>query len=335
MAILAWIGATSGCSTVSSVQGIAPEAGRRGEFQGSPAQVQAAAIQALSSTQLRVQRAAWEGDSVWVIVASEGMTFWSYGEIVRIRGMRVDSATTAVWLVSQRRLETNVAAKDWTETLFERIGYAVRSITSADPAGWLVYREGGVLLLDVSIAPGDTTPFHTHDAAVMYLPIALSPTEGQVADGPWTTSGPEDAAGLAVGLATTDYLFGNKPLTHRVTNVGHDPFRVLEILNYSSGASSGPGTALPGELQHTSSWFRQSTLVLPSGKATHWYTAPTAVVLLLPGQGAVTVERDSSIAVAPALTAAGSWTVIPAGARYRIRSEAAEASLVICVQVRH
>jgi len=334
LAALAGATTASGCNTVSSVQGVAPDAGLHAQLAASLPEVQTATLQALESTELGVQRTVWEGDSAWAVVASEGMTLWSYGEIVRIRAVRTDSATTDLWLVSQRRLETNVTAKDWTETLLVDIQGALRSVQSSAPPGWAVVKAGPVHVLDASIAPGDTTPFHTHDAAVLYVPIALSPTRAQVDDGPWAAAGPENAAVLSVRTVATDYLYGNQPLTHRVANVGSSPFRVIEIVNFGSGASSGPEPPIPGDVQHTSTWFRQSVLVLPPGKATRWYSAPLPVVLVLPGAGGVTVERDSSTAAAAAMTSPGSWAFISRGERYRLRSDAPEASTVVAVQVR-
>lgn len=335
---LAGVMTASGCNTVSSVQGVAPDAGLHAQLAASLPELQTATLQALESTELGVQRTVWEGDSAWAVVASEGMTLWSYGEIVRIRAVRTDSATTDLWLVSQRRLETNVAAKDWTETLLAGIRDALRSTQSVAPDGWLALRAGAVHVLDAAIAPGDTTPFHTHDAAMIYVPIALSPTNAQVEGGSWGASGPENAAVLTVGVAATDYLYTNHPLTHRVANVGSGQFRIVEILNFGSGVPPGTGPSIPGEIQTSSSWFRQSTLVLGGGKHTKWDSAEMPVVLVVPGTGQVVVERaapDIAYDAPPSVTVeSGGWTFIPVGARYRLRNDGAAPSTVIVVQVR-
>jgi len=339
LTVLVVSGAASACSTVSSIQAAAPAAGLNARFVAPLPEVEQAIVRALAANQLGVQAVTLEGDTAWVAVASRGMTFWSYGEIVRIRAAILDSVTTGVWIYSQRRLATNVSAKsDWAEILHADIRDELRASLVSVPGDWIVLRDGPIRVLDISIPPGDTTPFHTHDAAVVYVPITVSMTNAQVSGGAWGAAGPESASKLQAGTASSDLLYANHPLTHRVTNVGPGEFRVLEIVNTSSGVATGSGAPIPGDLQMNSSWFRQSTLVLAAGKHTKWFSAEMPVVLVVPGAGPVAVERaapDIAYDAPPRVTvASGSWTFIPAGARYRVQNDGAGPSTVIVVQVR-
>ena len=331
--------ALSACSTVAGVQEAAPAAGVQARLAATLPQVQEAALGAFAANGLGVQSINPEGDSAWVIVVSRGLTFWSYGEIVRVRAALVDSATTSVWIYAQRRLATNLTAKgDWPEILFADIRDQLRGIQVSVPSDWIVFHDGLLRVLDVSISPGDTTPFHTHDAAVVYIPIALSATDAQVSGGDWGVVGPESASRLKVGTASSDLVYVNRPLEHRVANIGPDEFRVFEIVNAGSGVPPGTGPSLPGDLLMTSSWFRQSTLVLDAGKHTRWFSGEMPVVVLVPGTGQVTVERAATdIAYDPPpdlKVALGGWAFVPAGARYRIENAGVGRSTVMVVEVR-
>ena len=141
-----------------------------------------------------------------------------------------------------------------------------------------------------------------------------------------------------MGTASSDFLYGNRPLTHRVANVGASDFRVLEIINGSRGGIETPAGSIPGELEMQSSWFDQSTLILAGGKRTKWYSGGMPVVLAMPGSREVTIERDApdiAYDAPPSVTVdSGSWTFIPVGARSRLQNDGAGSSTVIVVQVR-
>ena len=339
LTVLVVSAAASACSTVSGVQGAASGAGLHARYTAPLPEVEQAVVRALAANQLGVQAVTLEGDTAWVAVASRGMTFWSYGEIVRIRAAILDSATTDVWIYTQRRLATNVSAKgDWAEILRADIRDELKASLVSVPSDWIVLRDGPIRVLDISIPPGDTTPFHTHDAAVVYVPITVSRTDAQVSGGAWGATGPESSSKLQAGTASSDLLYANHPLTHRVTNLGPGEFRVLEIVNSSSGFADGFGAPIPGDLQMNSSWFHQSTVVLAAGKHTKWFSAEMPVVLAVPGSGQVTVERaapDIAYDAPPSVTIEpGSWAFIPVGARYRLQNDGAGLSTVIVVQVR-
>ncbi|MBA3259290.1 MAG: hypothetical protein H0T68_07495 [Gemmatimonadales bacterium] len=205
-----------------------------------------------------------------------------------------------------------------------------------EPRHRLVGEVGPIRVLDVRIPPGDTTLFHVHDAAIMYVPIAASPTDAQSLGGQWGGVQPQDAPRFRPGVVDSDTLYAVQPVTHRVTNVGGRLFRLIAVTRTGPGAPAGRaegGAELPGELEGSSSWFRQSRLILPGGARTAWYTSSLPLVLVQPGAGRASVERAAAGA-RNLLDGPGSWSYLPAGQRYRLRNAGATATALILIQVR-
>jgi quercetin dioxygenase-like cupin family protein len=198
-----------------------------------------------------------------------------------------------------------------------------------EPRHRLVWEDGPVRVLDVRIPPGDTTLFHIHDAAILYVPVAISPTDAQTLGGGWSGVGPRDVSRFSVGAVATDTQYAARPLTHRVTNVGSRPFRLIAITNAGPGDPAAADSTLPGELETSSAWFRQSRVALASGASTAWYASPVPLVVVQVGPGPARAERESGSTV---LEGAGAWAYVPAGARFRVRNGGV-ANRVVLVQV--
>lgn len=328
-----------GCSTVGGVQEAAPDAGQYQQFPGTLSATVGAAEGALHDSHLQTTGKSQEGDSAWVIVATHDMSFNSSGEIVRIRMVRSDSVTTRVWIHTKRRMAINIFGPgDWSKVLFAAMGQSLGSThTPLDANYRLLLADGQVRVLDVQILPGDTTLFHTHDAVTLFIPIMLAPTDAEFQGGQWGAVNPEDVSSMRPGAVELDTLYATDPVTHRVTNVGASPFRVIEVTNGGPGA--GPGRApperdLPGVLELSSSWFRQSRLAVSPGVSTVWYASSAPLVLVQAGTGNVSAERTSAGAGPSPLNAPGDWVYIPAGMRYRLRNGGEGSSDVVIVQVR-
>jgi quercetin dioxygenase-like cupin family protein len=199
-----------------------------------------------------------------------------------------------------------------------------------EPRHRLVWEDGPVRVLDVQVPPGDTSLYHIHDAAILYVPIAVSPIDAQPRGGRWIGVGPLDTSRFRVGRVVTDTQYVVRPLTHRVANVGPGLFRLIAVVNGGPGDPAPADSTLPGQLETGSSWFGQSRLILAAGASTAWYTSPDPLVLVQAGGGAATVEREPE---GGALEGAGAWAYVPPGARFRVRNGGA-ANTVILVQVR-
>ena len=70
---------------------------------------------------------------------------------------------------------------------------------SGEPRHHVVYESPALRIHDIQIPPGDTTLFHTHDTAILYVPIARSTNRSQVLGGEWTGGA---AAGRAAPAAS-------------------------------------------------------------------------------------------------------------------------------------
>jgi quercetin dioxygenase-like cupin family protein len=201
-----------------------------------------------------------------------------------------------------------------------------------EPHHRLVLDSTRFRILDVQIVPGDTTRFHIHDTAILYVDLAVSPVALQTLGGDWPTTAPAPSA--RTGDVRMDSGYVLRPVTHRVTNVGSSLFRLLAV------TSSGPvragerdtEQALPGVTELRSTWFTQSRALVAPQSATEWRTSGSSVLIVQPVSGALEVELAD--AARQRLAGPGSWTLVPPRARYRITNSRMEPTIVVAIQVR-
>jgi hypothetical protein len=203
-----------------------------------------------------------------------------------------------------------------------------------EPRHRLVYHDGPVRIFDVQIGPGDTTLYHIHDAPILYVPIQVSPMDIQVMGRPWV--GPPSVSRFDGVVVTSDTGYAVQPITHRVTNVGTGPFRLIAIINHRApGALPVIPTAIspPGTILHESSWFTASQIFLSPSAGSEWYSAPAPMVVVQPGEGRVRVERDAG-GPATLLDGRGGWAYLARGTRFLLRNEAGNKPAIVLVVVR-
>lgn len=163
-----------------------------------------------------------------------------------------------------------------------------------EPRHHVVFESPSMRILDIQIPPGDQTLFHTHDTAILYVPIARSQTRSQEWGGEWSGGGAAPAAVAPQAPAperpqrvnsVTTYV--EKPYTHRVNNTGATLFRLVGIANRTAGDKAPSTAATKPELENT--WYRAERLVVGPGKSmpvpTHDGT--TVIVMQTPGAAAV------------------------------------------------
>ena len=172
---------------------------------------------------------------------------------------------------------------------------------SGEPRHHVVYESPAMRVHDIQIPPGDTTLFHTHDTAILYVPIARSTNRKQVLGGEWTGG----AAPAAVppppppvperpGPVNSVITYVEKPYTHRVNNVGTTLFRLVGIANRTAGAGAAgasddvSGLSTKPELENP--WYRAHRVVLAPGTSTASHRHATQVVMVMQTAGTVAVD---------------------------------------------
>jgi hypothetical protein len=203
-----------------------------------------------------------------------------------------------------------------------------------EPKHRLVWEEGPLRVLDVRIAPGDTTLFHVHDTPMLAVRIAVSRVDVQTFGGPWSGVGPADTTNFYPGAIDPDTSYGLRPVTHRVTNAGQSAFHLIGITHAGPGVAAGQGTSgdVSGTLEHTSRWFLASRLAIPAGSRGEWLSASTPLVIVQIGTSRVQVELAAG---APTLLdGPAALAHLPAGSRYRLRNTGAAPATLVVVAVR-
>ncbi len=170
-----------------------------------------------------------------------------------------------------------------------------------EPRHHLMLDTPTLRILDIQIPPGDQTLFHTHDTAILYVPIARSQTRGQDWGGTWSGGGAATAPAASAAAAPTPppaparpqrvnsvTTYVDTPYTHRVHNVGTSLFRLIGIANRTSGDTSAPAAGgATAELENR--YYRADRLVVAPGMsvpiASH--AGPIILVMQTPGTAAI------------------------------------------------
>jgi hypothetical protein len=166
-----------------------------------------------------------------------------------------------------------------------------------EPRHHVVYDSPSMRIHDIQIPPGDTTLYHTHDTAILYVPIASSRTRSQVLGADWGGGGAAAAAPAAPAPAVVEparpgkvnsvVTYVEKPYTHRVNNVGTTVFRLVGIANRTAGAAADTDdvSGLSATPELVNKWYRAHRVALKGGQATasHRHATPVVVVMQTPG----------------------------------------------------
>jgi len=199
-----------------------------------------------------------------------------------------------------------------------------------EPRHRLVLTHQQLRVMDVKIAPGDTTLFHVHDMPALFIAVSAAPVDIQLLNDKWGGTHPDADPGRKPGDVNVDTSYVRAPVTHRVTNVGSRLFNLIAITNSTVSPGGAGSPEMPGALELQNRWFIQTRARLAAGATRRWYStsSPTIVVQPLPGAATVLLESGKR----HFLNTPGSWALVPAGTRYRLTSPGS-ATLVV-VQVR-
>ena len=152
-----------------------------------------------------------------------------------------------------------------------------------------LFQHGAVRILDMQIAPGDASAFHRHDWPVLLLGLSSSRTRRQNLGEEWSADAaapPAPAVRTIRPTSTTTYA--DKPLTHRLENIGTGIARNFIVVNESAGDESmteqQAGFTAKPELSNK--WFRAYRIALSPGERTaaHKHNAPVVLVQVTDGK---------------------------------------------------
>ena len=161
-----------------------------------------------------------------------------------------------------------------------------------EPRHQLVLDDEVAFILDVQIPPGDTTLYHTHADPIFYVSIGTSRTRSQVMGRDWV--GPGEGLVSPPGRAFSNIRYADRPVTHRVNNVGDGLFRLIAVINRGHGPAADsaarsprPATVPPSgfDVEIDNHWFRsfRGTLEPGASSTLHRHALPVVTVQVADG----------------------------------------------------
>ena len=189
-----------------------------------------------------------------------------------------------------------------------------------EPRHRLVYETPEFRVLDVEIAPGDTTLFHRHDVPIGYVYISPTRINDQVLGRGWGGVTQDSNPVASTGDVIFDEAYATAPVEHRVTNLGNVPFRLIAVLNRGPGqATSGKeSSGAAGAPETEGRWFWSTHHTLASQATWEWQGLGRPVVIVQVSSGAVAVGPGAG--ATRDLRAPGDFVVLRADARAELRN---------------
>lgn len=165
-----------------------------------------------------------------------------------------------------------------------------------EPRHHLVLDTPSLRILDIQIPPGDTTLFHMHNSAMIYVPISSSRTRNQNLgeDWPAPTAAPPaptaPAAPARPGRINGGANYVEKPQTHRVNNIGTTLFRLIGIANMTAGDATATAAASPLKPEMENRWYRVERLVIAPGASAPVPTFAGTIVVVMQTTGTAALD---------------------------------------------
>jgi len=203
-----------------------------------------------------------------------------------------------------------------------------------EPRHRLVHEGPELRVLDVEIAPGDTTLFHRHDAPIAYVYISPAPTKAQVLGEDWGGASPNTSPLPGIGSVLFNETYAATPVEHRVTNPGEVPFRLIAILNRGPGQANGTeeSSAETDPIETSGRWFRSTRRTLASQATWASQGCSRPVVVVQVSSGSVVIEPGTGST--SNLRSPGDFIVLQPGDRAHFRNSGGEAVTLAIVEVR-
>lgn len=197
-----------------------------------------------------------------------------------------------------------------------------------------VFQHGTTRILDLQVPPGDMSWFHSHEWPVLYMTLGTSQVRTQNLGADWGGGGARPAAAAPAGGAppppaqppparrtpratsTTSYV--EKPVTHRIENVGEGLFSAMVVVNETQGdeTTSVADAGFTGEPELTNNWFRSYRLTLGPGKTTtaHEHKTPVVIFQAIAGKATAAGPMDFEF------NRPGQWAFYDAGVAHSVRN---------------
>lgn len=122
LAALAVIAA--GCASAGGMRSEPLDAGEVKFYTAPLNTVAPAARQAVLAAGLDVDTVSQADSLTWMIIAKKGMSFFSYGELVRVVVHQTPEGPVAVRVFTKRRMATNITAKgDWSGPIYGQLDH--------------------------------------------------------------------------------------------------------------------------------------------------------------------------------------------------------------------
>jgi quercetin dioxygenase-like cupin family protein len=203
-----------------------------------------------------------------------------------------------------------------------------------EPRHHLAYEGPALRILDIEIAPRDTTLFHRHDAPIAYVFISPTPTNSQVLGQGWGSANRDAGPLPAIGNVIFDERYATAPVEHRVTCIGDVPFHLVAVLNRGAGQTAndeGPLGAA-GRAEAEGRWFRSTHHTLAGEATWEWEEHSRPVVMVQVSPGSVSVETGTG--PTSELETLGDFVVLQPGAPAHVRNAGVGPVTLAIVEVR-
>lgn len=162
-----------------------------------------------------------------------------------------------------------------------------------EPRHHLVLDTPSLRILDIQIPPGDTTLFHMHNSAMVYVPISSSRTRNQNLGEDWpapSAAPPAPTAPTRPGRINGGANYVEKPQTHRVNNIGTTLFRLIGIANMTPGDATSSAAASPAKPEMENRWYRVERLVIAPGSSAPVPTFVGTIVVVMQTNGTAALD---------------------------------------------
>jgi quercetin dioxygenase-like cupin family protein len=191
-----------------------------------------------------------------------------------------------------------------------------------EPHHRTVYQNADFRILDVHVAPGESTLDHRHEHDIVTVSMNAGTATRIVSAGQTQNRPPRPLADATIAEYT------GKPSSHKVDNTGtlaYQLFAVENLRGAKAWATSPPVSALATTLATDGRAMRiyDVKLATPTSQTTHTHAVPTVAVLI---NGIVMSEgpdaQAKALAPAPVglkrLDSPGQWVLIPRGETHTV-----------------